>query len=186
MEPPRWIPAAVGSLTFHVVVLLLLYAAGGLHTYRPRATAIASNIRKVTPLYAPRELTQKAPNRGHVAKEVNVEDLTPRSPSEENLPPAPAARTFRRPFPQPGLPEQAEPPKTAEPPKLEAQNSARPALPAPAGTPKAPPPPKIEPEEKPKLAFETPGRQGPSPDKTAGQSKLETPKATVEEAVKKQ
>ena len=127
--------------------------------------------------YCPRTLTQKAPNKGKVAKEVNVEDLKPRPASQERLPPAPAIRSFQPPKPQPPGPQQsAAAPRIAEPPKIEtpvtAQN-APPLPPALAGTPKAPPT-QIQPVEQPKLAFETPGQEGTSERK--GQAKLTPPK----------
>jgi TonB family protein len=145
---------------------------------------IASNIRKVTPLYMPLELTQKAPNRGKIAKEVNAEDLLPRPASQKRLPPAPAVRTFRPPIPQnPAAPQPAAP-NVTEPPKLDAGLNPPSNLPAPAGTPNAPPPPQIQPVEKPKLAFETPGQSGTAPNPSPGRARLTPPKATVDEAIR--
>ncbi len=180
-EPPHWISAGLGSIVVHAVVVPLLVLIASLETPAPKlATEIASNIQKVTLLAPPREITQKAPNRAKVAREVNVEDLMPRPASQERLPPAPAVRKFRPPVERnPGPPQPA--PNFAEPPKLEtAQNTPR-VLPAESGVPKAPPP-RIQSEEQPKLAFETPGQRGTSP--TPGQSRLAPPKATVEEAIR--
>jgi len=150
-----------------------------------QGTEIVPDFRKAVHLVLPSDLTQKTPNKGKVAKEVNVEDLKPRPPSVERLPPAPAVRAFRPPNPAPPGPPQPAPPRITEPPKIDspltAQN-APPALPAMSGTPKAPPPPQIQPVEQPKLAFETPGQNGPSENK--GQAKLTPPKASVEEAIK--
>lgn len=63
---PRWKRAALGSAIFHVIAITLLFVIKGApyeppppeHTYVPY----------VTHLYIPRELTQKAPNKGPVAK----------------------------------------------------------------------------------------------------------------------
>ena len=185
MEPPRWKRAAVLSLAVHAVLFAFGFALFNLDTHGVvTTTKIASNIRHVTPLYMPIELTQKAPNKGKIAKEVNAEDLLPRPASQKRLPPAPAVRTFRPPIPQnPQAPNPAAP-KMVEPPKLDAGLNQNTGLPAPSGTPKAPPPPQIQPAEQPKLAFETPGQNGPSPDATKGRAKLTPPKATVEEAIR--
>jgi len=180
-----WRPA-IGSLIVHAGIIALVLALGSLSEPFPKeATEIVPDFSKATPLILPRDLTQKAPNRGKVAKEVNVEDLKPRPPSQERLPPAPAVRAFKPPKPRPPGPPQPGPPHLVEPPKIEtpitAQNTP-PALPALSGTPKAPPPPQIQPVEQPKLAFETPGQNGPSEKK--GQAKLAPPKASIQEAIR--
>jgi TonB family protein len=131
----------------------------------------------------PQDLTQKAPNKGKVAKEVDVEDLKPRPATQQRLPPAPALRAFKPPNPQPPGPPQPAP-RIAEPPKIETPTTAQNAPPLPpalAGTPNAPPT-QIQPVEQPKLAFETPGQNGPSGYK--GQAKLTPPKASVQEAIR--
>jgi len=183
MEPPRWIRAGVASLAAHAVLIAFALMLFNLDTSPVRTTEIVSDFRQVTPLYLPLELTQKAPNRGKVAKEVNAEDLLPRPASQARLPPAPAVRSFRPPIPRNPVLPQPSTPNVTEPPKLDAALNP-PALPAPAGTPKAPPPPQIQPVEKPKLAFETPGQNGPAPDTSAGHARLTPPKATVDEAVR--
>ena len=107
-ESPRWIPAGIGSLVVHIVLFLFVIAISKLDNYVPRqATEIIPDFRRATPLIAPppSELTQKAPNRGKIAKEVNVEDLLPRPASEERLAPAPAVRTFKPPVPVKQLPQ---------------------------------------------------------------------------------
>ena len=178
-DSPRWIPAGLGSLVVHLLVIAFVLTISKLDTYVPRqATEVYLDFHKATPLVAPRltDLTQKAPNRGKIAKEVNVEDLLPRPASEERLTPAPAVRTFRPPVPiRLGLP-QTDAPRLTEPPKLEASATLPQNL-LPAGTPKAPPPPQIQPQETPKLALETPGQRGTSPESTQ-------PKLTVEQALR--
>ncbi len=181
--PNRWLPAGVGSLAVHILLFVFAFALSRLDSYTPRkAPEIIADLEKSTPLVAPplRELTQKAPNRGKIAKEVNVEDLQPRPASQERLAPAPATRRFTPPTvrePQP------EVPRFTEPPKLEAANNNPPnvVLP-PIGVPKAPPP-QIQAQENPKLAFETPGQNGTNPDRT--QAKLAPPKNTVDEAIRR-
>ncbi len=187
VETRRWVRAGLGSLAAHVVLFAFGALLGSIEVSAPvQTTQIISNIQRVTPLYdPPHELTQKAPNRDKVPKEVNVEDLKPRPRSQERLPPAPAARVFRPPVPQvPGARQQA-PGTVGEPPKLQATNlnPPSPELPAQAGTPKSPlPPPQIQPVEQPKLAFETPGQAGTAPDRSQGKSKIAPPKMSVDAA----
>jgi TonB family protein len=172
----RWLRAGIGSVAVHILLLLIAFGIAGLAPPQVRTVPeIISNIQRVT-LILPTDLTQKAPNKSKVSKEVNVEDLKPRKATEQRLPPAPARRVFRPPpqtavTPRPGSP--------TEPPKLEAAAAPPQALP-PAGVPKAPPP-EIQPEEKPKLAFETPGQHVPNPQHSL--SKLQMPKTTVEDAI---
>jgi hypothetical protein len=182
----RYWRAGIGSFVVHCGILAMVFAVASLSGPEPKqATEIYIDFSKATPLIVPRDITQKEPNKGKIAKEVNVEDLKPRPPSLERLPPAPAVRAFKPPNPRPpGPPQPAVAPRITEPPKIEtpltAQN-APPALPAMAGPPKAPPPPQIQPVEQPKLAFETPGQNGPSD--TKGQAKLNPPKSSVQDVV---
>jgi len=178
-ESPRWIPASIGSLIVHIVLFLFVITISKLDNYIPRqATEIIPDFRRATPLIAPSlsELTQKAPNRGKIAKEVNVEDLTPRPASQERLAPAPAVRAFKPPVPVKQQPQPEAP--RIEPPKIEALNTPPQGLLPQAGTPKAPPPPQIQPRENPKLAFEVPGQGGSSSERT------QPPKLRVEEAIR--
>jgi TonB family protein len=181
----RYWRAGIGTLVVHAGIFALVIALASLTGPAPKqGTQIVPDFRQAVHLFLPSDLTQKAPNKGKVAKEVNVEDLKPRPASLERLPPAPAVRAFKPPNPAPPGPPAPAAPRIAEPPKIEtpltAQN-APPALPAMAGTPKAPPPPQIQPVEQPKLAFETPGQNGASENK--GERKLTPPKDTVQDAI---
>jgi TonB family protein len=172
----RWLRAGIGSVVFHILLLLVAFWVAGLDAPVPRSVPeIVSNIQRVT-LIVPSDLTQKAPNKSKVSKEVNVEDLKPRPASQQRLPPTPAARIFRPPAPQRTVTPQ---PGTPDPPKLTAA-ATPPPPPLAAGAPQAKPP-EIQPEEKPKLAFETPGQQGTS--RVQGLSKLQLPKSTVQDAI---
>jgi TonB family protein len=184
-DSQRFWRAAVGTLMVHAGIFALVFFLASLSVPLPRdATEIIPDFHSAVHLVVPRDLTQKAPNKGKVAKEVNVEDLKPRPATQERLPPAPAVRAFRPPNPQPPGPPQPAGPRIVEPPKIEtpitAQN-APPLPPALAGTPKAPPT-QIQPVEQPKLAFETPGQEGPGEHK--GQGKLNPPKASVQDAIR--
>jgi TonB family protein len=176
--------AGIGSLVVHAVIVpvVVLVATLGVPASR-NATQIIPDFRQAVHLVLPQDLTQKAPNKGKVAKEVNVEDLKPRPPRQQRLPPAPALRAFKPPNPRPPGPLPTAP-RIAEPPKIETPQTAQNAPPLPpalSGTPKAPPT-QIQPVEQPKLAFETPGQNGPSENK--GQAKLTPPKASVQEAIR--
>src|SRR5580704_3975980 len=165
----RWVRAGVGSVVVHILLLLIAFWVAGLAPPRiATVPEIVSNIQRVT-LIVPSDLTQKAPNKSKVSKEVNVEDLKPRPASQQRLPPAPAARVFHPPPPEKKVPQQAG---TPDPPKIQAA-ATPPPPPLAAGVPQAKPP-EIQPEEKPKLAFETPGQHGTSP--VQGLSKLPVPK----------
>lgn len=184
-DPHRYWWAGAGSLVVHAAIIALVVLLASLAGPPQReGTEIVPDFRQAVHLTLPADLTQKAPNKGKVAKEVDVESLKPRPASKERLPPVPSVRAFQPPKPQPlGLP-QPGPARIATPPKIEtpltAQN-APPVPPALAGTPKALPP-QIQPVEQPKLAFETPGQQGPSEHK--GQGKLAPPRADVQSVVR--
>ena len=182
----RYWRAAIGTLVIHACIITLVFFLGSLSGPAVKnGTEIVPDFKQAVHLFLPQDLTQKAPNKGKVAKEVNVEDLQPRPESQQRLPPAPALRAFRPPNPRPPGPQQSTvTPRLAEPPKIDtpltAQNTA-PALPALSGTPKAPPT-QIQPVEQPKLVFETPGQNGPSENK--GQGKLTPPQASVQDTVR--
>jgi TonB family protein len=184
-DPRRYWRAGIGSLIVHAVIFALVLVLASLSAPLPRlATEIVPDFGRAVTLVLPRDLTQKAPNKGKVAKEVDVEDLKPRPATQERLPPAPAVRAFKPPVPQPPGPPAPATPRFAEPPKIDTQvvsQNAPPALPAMSGTPKAPPPPQIQPVEQPKLAFETPGQNGPS--EHPGQAKLQPPKTNIQDTV---
>src|SRR6202453_1646527 len=139
-DPHRYWRAAIGTLVVHAGIVALVFLLASLSgPALKQGTEIVPDFKQAVHLVLPQDLTQKAPNKGKVAKEVNVEDLKPRPPSLERLPPAPAVRTFKPPNPQPPRPPQpAVAPRIAEPPKIDAPLTAQnapPALPALAGTP---------------------------------------------------
>ena len=178
-DPRRWLRAGIGSVAVHVVLFLGAVALATLDVPQPRsATEIVSNIQRVT-LTIPSDLTQKAPNKSKVSKEVNVEDLKPRHATEQ-LPPAPAARVFRPPVPR--KTENPLPGSPTAPPKLDASLTPPNLPPLAAGNPKVQPPPQIQPEEKPKLTFETPGQAGTGTQYS--QARVARPKSTLDEAVR--
>jgi TonB family protein len=173
-QPRRRVFPGLGlSVLLHLSVVLIALAAprSFWHAVTPHRLA---EIRILTPLVAPPfELTQKAPNRGRIAKEIDYESLLPRP--RLVVPPTPPST--------PGSGRQAPaPPPLPEPPRIEAAaNQPAPAL----GQPDAPaaPPPRIQPEEttKPKLAFETPAAMAGTP---RGLGRAPAPAASVDEAIR--
>ncbi|HLY20812.1 MAG TPA: TonB family protein [Bryobacteraceae bacterium] len=134
---------------------------------------------QITPLIEPpTELTQKAPNKGPIAKEVTVEALQPRPKLQ--APRTPPATT--RPVAQIKAPPQPPPAPLPEPPKIEAGNrEAQPPRALPAGPPVIEAmPPQIQDQEKPKLAFEAPTAPPPS----GGTGRIARPDTSVEGAIK--
>ncbi len=144
--------AVIGSIGFHIFLILFVVFGPSEEPHRWEPERVVT--RRVTPLVdPPTQITQKAPNRNPVSKELNIEAIRPK-PAVKMPSPAPAAhKTFSpppvviaksQPVPQPVI--QAVP----EPPKIELPKDS-PKLPA-LAPPAAPPPP----PEKPKLAFQTP------------------------------
>jgi TonB family protein len=166
--------AGIFSIAAHAVAIL------GLLLMPRQVFQTAPATHHVTPLVAPpTELTQRAPNRGKISKEFNVEAL--RSKPRIQVPPSPPS-TSRPKAPALSIPaaRPSQPAPLPEPPKIEvAAKESGPKLPE--GM-QAPPPPQIQTEEKPKLAFETPGAQ--SSGKNQGLGKVAPPSSSVSEAVR--
>src|SRR5437762_4142247 len=95
----RWREAAIGSITAHIAVIILLASLPN-GVFQPSKRIV--DARKITPLVAPPfELTQPNPNKGKISKSVNMESLlahssiqAPRSAPSTTRPAAqtPAAR----------------------------------------------------------------------------------------------
>lgn len=113
----RWRLDAIGSLIFHLIVIVALLSYRS-SPYQPLPERIF--VRHVTPLYIPRELTQKAPNKEPVKKELTLESIAPRPVLKA---PAPARKPAEPAKAMPPPPQVArEMPKAVaiEPPKIEA------------------------------------------------------------------
>jgi TonB family protein len=166
--------ARVTSIAVHVVAIVALVLAPRSLVQPPPQLA-----RHVTPLIEPlTELTQKAPNKGKISKEVTVESSRPRP--RVQIPPA-RPNTIRPAAPKKSRAQTPAPPPLPEPPRVDASNrGAQPLRGLPEGPPiQAPPPPQIQPEEKPKLAFETPSAPTPS----GGQGRVAIPDTSVSGAL---
>jgi len=166
--------AGVLSVAAHVAAIVALILMPRSLMQPPRRVET-----QITPLIEPpTELTQKAPNKGPIAKEVTVEALQPRPRIKiPHSPPStrrPAARINQPPAPPPApLPE---------PPRIEAGNHEAQPL---RGLPPGPPviqamPPQIQEQERPKLAFETPTAPPPS----GGVGRIARPDTSVAGAIR--
>ena len=158
-----WARAVSAGLHLTVVCLLAFTPLGGVRVHD--ISRIVGEFRNPVKLIAPPStLTQRAPNRGKVGKEFNLQSLMPRPPAF--IPPSVA----------PGAPPSRASAPLIEPPKFDSGQSPRPdgtdltVLPL--------PPPQIQPEEKPKLAFEVPR---PAEVKPPGAGKQAAPPASVAE-----
>ncbi len=158
-----WARAVSVGLHLTVVCLIAFTPLGGVRVHD--INRIVRELRDPVKLIAPpSELTQKAPNRGRIGKEFNLQSLMPRPPAF--IPPSVA----------PGAPPSLESVPLIEPPKLASGQSPRPF-----GTDLSvlpPPPPQIQPEEKPKLAFEIPR---PAETKPPGKGTFMAPPPSIAE-----
>ena len=168
----------VASLLANLLLLLGVTTLASIEGTPPLPARPPLDINKSTPLIFPRELTQKAPNKAEVAKEVHLEDLLPKLE-------VPAQRKVFTPPPAPERQKAQNAAPTLEPPTM--AQAAPPALGTTPNIPAPPvPTPQIQAQEKPKLAFETPGVQGaPSSPQPGGIGRIATPHATVDDAVRK-
>ncbi len=117
----RWRAAAIVSASVHVVLLIVLLV---MPESESRLYEQAQPTLHFTPLYTPTELTQKAPNKAKLSKELTVEAI-PARPVVKT--PAPAPRVKQAPLPPPPAPQvaRAEPkPIIVEPPKIEGAKDA--------------------------------------------------------------
>jgi TonB family protein len=158
-----WARAASAGLHLAVICLFAFTPLGGIRVHD--ISRIVGQFRNPVRLIAPPpELTQRAPNRGRVGKEFNLQSLMSRPPAF--IPPSVA----------PGGPPSIASAPLIEPPKLDSGQSPRPF-----GTDLSalsPPPPQIQPEEKPKLTFEVPR---PAEAKPPGMGKQAAAPASVAE-----
>jgi TonB family protein len=175
---PRIKEAAMTSIGLHLLVLCILFLLPSSTSNPPDEERFAIDVRNATPLIAPPfELTQRAPNRGKISKELNLEGLLARP------------RVFLPPAPE-GLGRSASVSKLTPPPKVtplsELPKDEAPPVVAQAPLPPPPaPPPQIQTEEKPKLAFEKPGASSSVPAGSGiAQAKITPPRSSVEEAMR--
>ncbi len=141
--------AAVGTAIFHAVLILSL---AFMPPSAPRKPPPDRVVKRVTHLVDPPfELTQKAPNKKPLSKELNIETIVPHKAVKSPAPAPERPKTFSPPPAQPAVPQVAQtlpPPPAPATPKIELPKESVLA----GAITQAPPPP----AEKPKLAFQTP------------------------------
>jgi TonB family protein len=165
--------AAVYSVLGHVALIILL-AVMPAEVIEQQPTRRAPLI---TPLVAPPDLTQRAPNKEKVSKEFDVVDALerPKVQIPQGAPSTTRPRAFRPTEAPPAAPVRPTAP-LPEAPKME-------NLPPRAEVPQiAQATPQIEAVERPKLALENPAAPPPAP--APGQSRIAIPDASVAEAVR--
>jgi TonB family protein len=144
--------AAVGSLIFHLLLIVGLALVP--RTAAPRPARPERVVKRVTTLVDPPiELTQKAPSKEPISKELRVETVLPH-PAVKTPSPAPTTRKQYSPAPVQVATEAPPPQPVIQPPeapKIELPKET-PKIPAVTAQSPAQPPP----QEKPKLAFQTP------------------------------
>jgi TonB family protein len=175
-ERSRLRSAAIGTTVLHLLLI------GGL-ALMPRQTAqqyrIPDRPLQITKLIDPvTQLTQKAPNKGKISKEIAVQSPAPTVPIPTSAPGA-KARKFTPPVPQ-QTKQPAATPSVVEPPKVEQAQSNMPQI-------SLPDLPQIQAQDRPagdtqpKLAFETPSARPPAP---TGSSRVPMPGSGVQDAVR--
>jgi TonB family protein len=176
--------AASGAALYHLAVLLAALNAPSAQGGSPAGPGLRIDVRRVTPLVAPRNLppfkiTQKEQQQGKPAAEVDLAALLPR-PEIRQQRQSPSGRPFS---PPPGISAPAPKPRAVlEAPQIEVPQQGLPNLPAApaARIPGAPP------SDPPRLAnpFERVGASQQPPGSPVGQPRLAPPKQGIDEAVR--
>ena len=177
--PSRMIGVGVASICVNLLLLLTLTELARMEGTAPLPPDRPVDYRsKSVPLILPTELTQKAPNRKAVAKEMKLEELL----AKPEMKPVVAKK-----FTAPAVAKASPPPAPAPLPEPPQTKLAQAMPPTPGLNPNLPPPPapapQIQPVEKPKLAFEIPGSSTPS-QAPPGAGRIVPPKASVDEAIR--
>ena len=133
---PQWKHAAVGSVIFHIIAITALFLIKGGPYGEPPPEHLF--VPYVTHLYVPKELTQKAPNKGPLSKMITAPPpavATPKlsEPAPKAAPPVPPAPT---PAPKPQTPPAPQPTPPQQAPVETARNQAPAPTPPPVAVPK--------------------------------------------------
>ena len=173
--------AGIVSILVHVVLLTILALVPADVLTSPPEREMH---RVVTPLTDPiTEFTQPTPNKGKIAKELDIAALQPRPRIQA---PQGAPSTTRQMAPRPAqIPSPAQalpaPPPLPEPPKIEASAKEAPKLDLPPSDSTVAPPP-VATVQKPKLTLENVG--GPPPPVRPEQSKVAIPSTSISDAIR--
>jgi len=175
--------AAVATVLFHVAVVVTL-AELPASVLAPREPAHEPEP-LVMPLMPLTQLTQKAPNRGKVMTEFQVQPSPPRPKLVAPAPPPPMPHQTPRPavIPQAPPPQNTATAALPEAPRVDA--GAKPVVKSdlPALAQAAPPAPQIQTEEKPKIVLENAGRM-PQQAIPPGRGLVPLPRSSVTEAMR--
>jgi TonB family protein len=174
--------ALVATILFHVAVVIALTELPESALVRPRPVAEPEHL--VMPLMPLTELTQKAPNRGKVMAEFQVQPSPPRPRLQAPPLPPPTPRET----PRPAVIPQAPPPKSnalaALPEAPRVDPGVKPPVKSelPPVTQAAPPQPQIQAEEKPKIVLENAGRMPVQPV-APGRGLVPMPRTSLSDAM---
>ena len=127
---PRWKQAAIGSVAFHLVAITALFLIHG-DTWQPPPPEEVF-VPLVEPLYVPKELTQKAPNKQRLSKIMMAPSAPAPKIAEPQPKPAPPAPKQMQPLPTPVKPAPVVAPPQAAAPVEVSRAPAAAALPPPA------------------------------------------------------
>jgi len=173
---PRWKRAAMGSAAFHLVAItaLFLIKSGPSEPPPPERT----HVPYVVHLYVPKELTQKAPNKGPVAKLLLTPPAAP-APAPKLATPAPQLTKAATPQPPaPVVTPPPPPPPVVTPPAPAPGETARTQPPA-----STPPPVAVPKPDAPKMLVEDSLQAHPPAPKPGG-SLIPLPSNSVQEAMR--
>jgi TonB family protein len=160
----RWKSAAIVSAGFHIVLLiaLLLWPEGDTRFYEERMQPPL----QITHLYTPTDITQKAPNKGKLSKELTIEAIAPH-PQVKAPNPVPAPKQTPAPAPPPPVARVEPKPVFVEPPKIESPKTQLESQSDQIAKLNAPPP-IAPPPEQPKIVFENAAPPPPPPGARPG------------------
>lgn len=177
--PPDWWQsraATAGTALFHLVVTVALFS----YKESPYAPPPPERmlVRHVTPLFTPKDLTQKAPNKAPLAKELTLESIAPRPTLRAPSPAAAGQQAKALPTPPPPTPQAPPAPKPVvlEAPKIESPVQGVQTAQIPTGM-------QMPSQEPPKIAFQD---VAPRPSQGTGKPTglIEMPTNSVQEAVR--
>jgi TonB family protein len=190
-DAPRLRLAFAGAVLYQVLVVLLALALPSGASRSGEAPRAIGDYIRVAPLIAPRNLppfkvTQKEPNRGKPAAEVDMAALMPQPAIRQNQR-NPAGRPFNPPPAPPSRPNPTPAP-VIEAPRIELPQAGLPNVPQvaqtkPLNTPPPPEPPKVaNPFERVGAPPGQPNAAGRAPGQTSSQ--IAPPRNSVEDAVR--
>ncbi len=174
-EKARIRKAVIGTGAIHLLLILFLAAISGPSLppiHREERSKLLTHLTD-----PPIELTQKAPNKAPISKELRIQTNVPSIPTPSPSPGAQARRFQPPPSPQPVKPPVAAP-QVPEPPKIEQAQNTPAQVPAGIQLPQIQPPPA---NNKPKLTLEA---VPPAPRGPRGLGQIPVPSDSVQEALK--